>query len=126
MQHLQHTALKLILPLILVAGMCFTSTSFSSTQSLKKTAPQADPELREALINAVNRSDSFKDRFEAEVWLLDMSQRLARRVPDSKTRLDLLKNIHYEASQADLPPEMVLAVIEVESNGQYPWWAHGA
>jgi len=27
-----------------------------------------------------------------------------------------LKNVHYEAQRANLPPELVLAVIEVESN----------
>ena len=52
---------------------------------------------------------------------MDMSQRLERRVPDSEARLELLKHIHYEASQVDIPPEMVLAVIEVESN--FNQWA---
>jgi hypothetical protein len=32
-----------------------------------------DPELRKALLAAVNESDSFPDRFDAEVWLTDMS-----------------------------------------------------
>jgi len=75
-----------------------------------------DPELRSALIKAVNSADSFKDRFDAEVWLMDMSQRLQKRIPDTRERLSLLKSVHYEAKRAKLPPEMVLAVIEVESN----------
>ncbi len=32
------------------------------------------------LIEAINASNSFKDRFDAEVWLLDMSSRLKNRV----------------------------------------------
>ncbi len=75
-----------------------------------------DPELREALLAAVSAADSFEDRFDAEVWLTDMSARLARQVRDPDERMEILTRVHYEASRADLPPELVLAVIEVESN----------
>lgn len=74
-----------------------------------------DPELRALLIKAINESDSFQDRFDAEVWLADMSQRLTKIVKNPEQRLFLLKNIHYEATRAKLPPELVLAVIQVES-----------
>lgn len=75
-----------------------------------------DPVLRNLLIKAVNESDSFRDRFDAEVWLLDMSSRLEKRVPDPKDRIEILKTVHYEATRAGLKPEIVLAIIEVESN----------
>lgn len=75
-----------------------------------------DPELREALRAAANMADSFDDRFAAEVWLSDMSRRLARQVPDPDERMRILTRVHYEASIAELEPELVLAVIEVESN----------
>lgn len=68
------------------------------------------------LLEAVSASDSFPDRFEAEVWLTDMSARLARQVPDAEERIAILTRVHYEASRAELPPELILAVIEVESN----------
>ena len=80
------------------------------------TQERPDAEMRRLLIGAVQSSDSFDDRFEAEVWLTDMSRRLARKVPDPEERLLILKTVHYEATRADLPPEMVLALIEVESN----------
>jgi soluble lytic murein transglycosylase-like protein len=80
-----------------------------------KNAATADPELRAALKKAVNESDSFHDEFDAEVWLLDMSRRLEKRVPDPNRRLELLKNVHLEAKRAKLAPELVLAVIDVES-----------
>ncbi|HWP94848.1 MAG TPA: lytic transglycosylase domain-containing protein [Gammaproteobacteria bacterium] len=79
------------------------------------------PELRALLVQAIEDSDSFSDRFEAEVWLLDMSNRLARRIPEAEERLALLKIVHREATRAGLPPELVLAVIEVESN--FDRWA---
>lgn len=75
-----------------------------------------DPELRELLRSAVNAADSFEDRYDAEVWLTDMSARLARRVPDPDERLNILTRVHYEARRAGIEPELVLAVIEVESN----------
>jgi len=75
-----------------------------------------DPELRQQLQRAIAGSDSFNDRFEAEVWLVDMSNRLQNRIPDDRKRIQLLKNIHYEATRAGLWPELVLAVIDVESN----------
>ncbi len=94
-----------------------------SVASTLPAAPQGppDPALRNLLIEAVSSSDSFEDRFDAEVWLLDMSRRLAPRLPDPARRLRMLKQIHFEARRADLPPELVLAVIEVESN--FDRWA---
>jgi soluble lytic murein transglycosylase-like protein len=75
-----------------------------------------DPELREILRKAASDADSFEDRFDAEVWLTDMSARLARQVRDPDERIRILTRVHYEASRADLAPELVLALIEVESN----------
>ena len=45
-----------------------------------------------------------------------MSNRLAKKVPEPAKRLKLLRQIHYEAKRAELHPELVLAVIDVESN----------
>ena len=78
--------------------------------------PSVDQELRSLLKQAINEADSFEDRFDAEVWLVDMSNRLAKKVPDPHRRLQLLKQIHYEANRTNLIPELVLAVIDVESN----------
>ena len=75
-----------------------------------------DPELREVLRAAANDSPSFVDRFHAEVWLTDMSGRLERQVKDPEERIELLTLVHMEAARVELPPELILAVIEVESN----------
>lgn len=91
----------------------------SLTQAATQERPDAD--LRSTLEKTIGEADSFKDRFDAEVWLVDMSSRLKSRVPDDKKRLELLKNIHYEATKAGLHPEMVLAVINIESN--FDQWA---
>jgi soluble lytic murein transglycosylase-like protein len=80
------------------------------------TAAEPDPELREVLRTAANESPSFADRFHAEVWLTDMSRRLERQVRDPAERIEILTLVHMEASRVDLPPELILAVIDVESN----------
>ncbi len=77
--------------------------------------PRIDPTLRQRLNEAIDDTNGFADRFHAEVWLLDMSRRLQRLVTDEKQRLRLLKAVHREATRAGLTPELVLAVIEVES-----------
>jgi len=75
-----------------------------------------DPRLRQLLSEAINSSESFEDRFHAEVWLMDMSNRLKIYVKDEALRLNMLKQIHFEATRADLQPELVLALIEIESH----------
>lgn len=57
----------------------------------------------------------FKDPADGYRWLVEMSERLAKRVPDAKYRVELLKTVHYEASRAGLDPQLVLGIIYVES-----------
>lgn len=80
------------------------------------TRQAAEPELRALLQRTVAEAGSFQDRFDAEVWLLDMSTRLQGRVPDPGERLALLRLVHQEASKAGLAPDLVLALIHAESN----------
>ncbi|WP_313025742.1 lytic transglycosylase domain-containing protein [Pseudomonas lopnurensis] len=75
-----------------------------------------DPELRELMQRTVAEADSFQDRFDAEVWLVDMSSRLERYMPNAGERLALLRLVHGEASKAGLKPELVLALIHAESH----------
>tara|TARA_R110000868_G_scaffold120477_4_gene319888 strand:- start:45080 stop:45670 length:591 start_codon:yes stop_codon:yes gene_type:complete len=81
---------------------------------LGNSAEQA--ELRDFLKKTISSADSFDDRFHAEVWLVDMSGRLARFIKKPKQRLKLLRAIHREATKAELKPDLVLALIEVESH----------
>ncbi len=75
-----------------------------------------DPALVEMLRQAASDTDSFADQFDAQVWLTDMSARLQRQVTDPVERIDILQRVHQEAARAELAPELVLAVIDVESN----------
>ncbi|GIX21746.1 MAG: hypothetical protein KatS3mg121_0529 [Gammaproteobacteria bacterium] len=90
---------------------------FAAAAAGAESAPPGaiTPELRRLVDEALAAGGSFEDRFEGEVWLADMAGRLARFVPDEAERIRILRAVHYEARRAGLPPEMVLAVIEVES-----------
>ena len=67
------------------------------------------------LDRALSEDDGFEDRFDAEVWLVDMQKRLTPLLPDAQERLTLLTQVHQQATRLDLPPELVLSIIEVES-----------
>ena len=56
------------------------------------------------------------ERQEFERWLADMAERLAPRLPERRSRLDLLQCLDYEATRAGLDRQMVLGLIQVESN----------
>lgn len=95
---------------------------FGAAQAAVPNPP--DEQLRALLIDAIAQTDSFNDRYDAEVWLMDYRARLAshtkkRKQPDSE-HVQLLKQIHYEAHRVNIEPELVLAVIDVESRFN-PW-----
>ena len=98
---------------LILLGSCLVMYSNAFADD---TSPDTRKELRMLLQQAIKDSDSFEDRYDAEVWLVDMSNRLSDKIPDDEKRLKLLKQIHYEATRAKLYPELVLAVINVESN----------
>jgi soluble lytic murein transglycosylase-like protein len=80
---------------------------------------EPEPELRARLAQAIQAGDGFDDRYDAEVWLADMSSRMVRKLPkampDAAQRLEFLRLVHAEATRAKLSPELVLSVIDVES-----------
>ncbi len=97
----------------LVVGLSLAAC-LAASQTMAQSSP--DPKLREALRQAASDTESFSDRFDAEVWLTDMSRRLSRQVENPQERIKILKLVHREATRANLAPELVLAIIETESN----------
>lgn len=78
-------------------------------------AEAVDPLLKDRLQAAIADSTSFEDHYAATVWLTDMALRLEGRVADPEERMTILRHVHAEAVRAELHPELVLAVIDVES-----------
>jgi len=97
------------------SGLLLVFAFILSGNLLASTPQPSDPQLRALLKKTINQADSFTDRFDAEVWLVDMSTRLKRFIKNDKKRLKLLREVHKAAVQASIEPELVLALIQVES-----------
>jgi hypothetical protein len=80
---------------------------------------QRDPELKELLQKIIGSSEEcFTDKFESEVWHKAMEPRLRQFVASPEQRLSILDHVYCEAKRdptLKLPPDLVLALIEVES-----------
>ena len=84
---------------------------------------QRDPELKELLQKIVGSRDCFVDKYESEVWYKAMEPRLQHFVPSHEERVNILDHVYCEAKRdptLELPPDLVLALIEVESRFD-PW-----
>lgn len=96
--------------------MALPGSAVRAQETAADSPPDIDSQLRSVLLEAVEQAESFEDKFDAQVWLTDMSRRVARQLPDPDERLKILQIVHQHATQADISPELVLAVIDVESN----------
>ena len=76
---------------------------------------QMDPELRGVVAAAIEPTRCFDDKYDRAVWFATMEPRLARYVKDAKEREQILHHVQCEAKRVDIPPELVLAVMDVES-----------
>ncbi len=97
--------LAFCLPLPAQAGAQIQEALSASVRAMLQQAvsDQAAPKL------------AFASQQEAQLWLDEMSARLAKRMPDANYRFDFLSTVHYEATRAGLDPQLVLGLIEVES-----------
>jgi soluble lytic murein transglycosylase-like protein len=80
---------------------------------------QREPELKELLQKIIANRDCFIDKYESEVWYKAMEPKLTRYVPTHEERLEILDHVYCEAKRDPslaLPPDLVLAVIDVESH----------
>lgn len=76
---------------------------------------QMDPELRGVIASAISPAQCFEDKYDRAVWFASMEPRLARYVKDDDERQQILHDVHCEAKRVEIPPELVLAVMDVES-----------
>jgi len=104
-------------PIKLLLLLVLTLWSAAAAATRGPAALEVDPELRSHLLKVIRDEEAslFVDRFDAEVWMMDMEQRLRRFVPATQERITLLRLVHRESVRHGLRPEILLAVIEVES-----------
>lgn len=100
-------------PLIRSTGLLLLLLSNSFTPA---AANNADPVLIKALHQATRDYASQTTDLDSLAWLSSMSDRLKQRIPDPFYRVRLLKTVSYEAQRLGLDPQLVLAVMDIESN----------
>ncbi len=105
------------LALILLANCAvFTHTAYAGSQHYQPLSASVRSMLHRAVSDQAVTKSAFASRQEEDTWLKGMSRHLEKSIPDADTREDFLRTVHYEAKRAGLDPQMVLGLIEVESN----------
>jgi soluble lytic murein transglycosylase-like protein len=97
------------------ACLCFSAGAYAGAQKEEALSASVRSMLQQAVADQAAPKLAFSSQQEAQAWLDEMSQRLAKRIPDAEYRFDLLSTVHYEATRAGLDPQLVLGLIEVES-----------
>jgi len=82
----------------------------------KVHAQGVDPDLIQALKQATHDIHEGRTDLDSLAWLSNMSEKLERRIPDPYYRIRLLKAVAVESRRAGLDPQLVLSVIDIESN----------
>ena len=102
--------------LIAALLLCGASAVYAGAQKYEPLSASVQAALHKAVSDTRPSVSSFKTPGEAADWLGEMSRRLEKRIPDRVYRIDLLRSIHYEATRAGLDPQLVLGLMQVESN----------
>lgn len=102
--------------LIALAAIVAAGKAFAGAQIYEPLAESVQTGLHAAIADRPAPEHGFTNSIEAVNWLTEMSHRLERKIPSFRTRLDFLRTVHYEATLAGLDPQLVLALIQVESN----------
>jgi soluble lytic murein transglycosylase-like protein len=90
--------------------------AFAGNQVYEPLADSVRSALNAAVSDQATPFLAFDTVEEARPWLETMSKKLERRIPDRRSREELLVTVHYEAKRAGLDPQLVLGLIQVESN----------
>lgn len=107
---------RLGLGLIVLACCCAFAARVRADQ-------QRDPQLKDLLQKIIGKSDCFADKYESEVWHKAMEPRMVRFVAAHDVRIEILDHVYCEAKRdpaLQIPPDLVLALMEVESRFD-PW-----
>lgn len=98
---------------VLAAGC---GAAWGGAQQYEPLAASVRAALHAAVSDARAPELPIADAGERAQWLAEMSRRLQKRIPDADYRTELLTSIHYEATRAGLDPQLVLGLVQVESN----------
>jgi soluble lytic murein transglycosylase-like protein len=90
--------------------------AWAGNQAYEPLSASVRAALHAAISDQATPFLAFDTPEEARTWLDAMSQKVARQFPDRRMREEFLVTVHYEAKRAGLDPQLVLGLIQVESN----------
>ena len=88
----------------------------AGNQKYEPLAASVQSQMQSTVSDQATPFLAFDTLAEARAWLNAMSRRLERHMPDRQAREEFLVTVHYEAKRAGLDPQLVLGLIQVESN----------
>ena len=100
----------------LIVAAALPARALAGAQVYEPLAASVQAALHKAISDYAPPYLAFDSETEARTWLDSMSRKLARRMPDRTRREEFLVTVHYEAKRAGLDPQLVLGLIQVESN----------
>ena len=104
------------LPLLLILSfLCLSSVCQAGNQREEPLSNSVKALMQKSISDLASPRLIFASETEGQAWMSDMSQRLAKQLPDATYRQEFLRSVHYEATRAGLDPQLVLGLIQVES-----------
>ena len=100
---------------ILLSFLCLSSVCQAGNQREEPLSNSVKALMQKSISDLAAPRLMFASETEGEAWMSDMSQRMAKRLPDITYRQEFLRSVHYEATRAGLDPQLVLGLIQVES-----------
>lgn len=97
---------------------CLNNAAIAGNQQEEAIADSVRLALARAVTDSRPPKPTFaaiEDRLNYLQWVIEMSARLKKKIPDQQTRVDFLEATWYEAKRAGLDPALVLGLIQVES-----------
>jgi soluble lytic murein transglycosylase-like protein len=74
-----------------------------------------DPALIHLLARSLSEATDQSDHYDAQVWLMSSTPKLARYLRDPEDRTLVLETVYQEAVRHDVDADLILAVMQVES-----------
>ncbi|MGH1543015.1 MAG: lytic transglycosylase domain-containing protein, partial [Arenicella sp.] len=113
--------MKFVSRRIMAVLFCSTATIASltlvnSTIYAEEIKTRLDRPIIIALQQATDSIIEPRQQIETLAWLSEMSNNLRKRIPNEFYRVRLLQTVLDEANLMGLDPQLVLAVIDIESN----------
>ena len=102
--------------LVLLISAALAGQATAGNQIYEPLAASVQAGLQASIAYMAAPHHGFSRSIDAVNWLTEMSRRLERRIPLFETRLEFLRTVHYEATRSGIDPQLLLALIQVESN----------